>query len=181
MTITLSLCLVNGVNQFLFIIERIASLYCSTWLRYTRMPSWVNLREGSIMLQVGSLKFVWTTINVRSSLASCSPGPHAPFLISFFFHIVLGVLFMAKSLQELANNVSGLPLLSFEVEPASLGSLSISSEDALPGGGEVAPKLKVKKNRDQSIELSLRPVSDMRRRIGLGHEHCLIPHNVGFH
>ena len=75
-----------------------------------------------------------------------------------------GVLFMSKKLQEMADNATGkgLPILSFEVEPASHGSLCITAAEAHLGGGEAAPRLKVKRGKDASIELSVRPVSEAR-------------------
>ncbi len=79
---------------------------------------------------------------------------------------------MSKKLREQAENASSkgygaLPVLSFEVEPVRLGSLSITAALSTPEGdrkyyedvgADEEPRLKVKKSRDATIELSVRTV-----------------------
>jgi len=72
------------------------------------------------------------------------------------FHYAPGILYMSKLLREAAlNSSSGLPLLSFEVEAAQPGMLTVMSAGEL--ADDVAPRLKVKKGRDGLVELSARP------------------------
>jgi hypothetical protein len=69
-----------------------------------------------------------------------------------------GILFMSQQLREMATNTSetgALPLLSFDVEPVSHGSLSLLSEGELAGE---ECRLKVKKLKAATIELSPRVV-----------------------
>lgn len=77
-----------------------------------------------------------------------------------------GVLFMSKRLREAATNSSrkGGPLLSFEVEPASFGALSLSAEGEHTD--DDAPRLKIKRASDGTVEVSVRPASIRARDMG---------------
>jgi len=87
------------------------------------------------------------------------------------FHYAPGILFMSQKLREMAENSTKngrLPLLSFEIEPASHGSLSITSSEEGPQsshGESAAPRLKIKKGNDATVELSVRPVGSKNVRV----------------
>ena len=69
---------------------------------------------------------------------------------------------MSQQLREAALNVSSAkyPLLSFDVEPAAGPGARLSISSVGPTGlrGELPPKLKVKRQADGVVELSVRPV-----------------------
>jgi hypothetical protein len=69
-----------------------------------------------------------------------------------------GLLYMSKKLADMATNATstGLPLLSFDVEPVALGSLSIVA--AGQHIDDEAPRLKAKRGKAGTVELSLHPV-----------------------
>ena len=70
-----------------------------------------------------------------------------------------GLQYLSSHLRRKALNMSGRPLLSLSVEPvaAHLGGLVIKTANLEPG--ELRPRLKVKKHKDGTLELSLREVS----------------------
>lgn len=65
-----------------------------------------------------------------------------------------GILYLATKLRGMAVN-SSLPLLSFEVVPAFPGGLVVMSSPQFYH--EAAPRLKVKKLKDGTVELTMRP------------------------
>lgn len=75
-------------------------------------------------------------------------------------HNLAGIHYLANALQQIAMN-SSIPVLSFDLEPASgEHGIRVASAHTHPTGqpSSVGPKLKAKRLRDKSVELSVRQV-----------------------